>query len=135
MTKKFSINVKCPNCGNSLMDNETLLDEVPSIKLNIETNTDRGTIRLCSHYGCFDHACDIDLKESEIARFYCPGCNKELKSNDSCNSIDCHAPMIPLTMQSGGKVLICSRAGCKNHFVAFEDLQTEVRKFYYEYGF
>ncbi|MCF8367976.1 MAG: hypothetical protein K9G76_02965 [Bacteroidales bacterium] len=135
MTKKISINVKCPNCGKSMMDNEIQLHEVPSIKLNIETLTDRGTIRLCSLYGCYDHQCDIDLKNNEIARFYCPDCNKELKSNDSCDTVNCNAPMIPLTMQSGGKVFICSRRGCQNHFVAFENLETEIKKFYTEYGF
>lgn len=117
------------------MDEETKLRDVKSIKLNIETATDRGTIRLCSIYGCYDHLCDIDLKEGEIVRIFCPHCNKELKSNDECDSQNCNAPMIPLTLQLGGKVYICSRKGCANHFVAFEDLATEVRKFYHEYGF
>ncbi len=135
MTKKVSLNVKCPHCSKSFMDKETLLFEYPSIKLNIETSTDRGTIRLCSIYGCYGHLSDIDLKDGEIAEFFCPSCNKQLKSNDECDSQDCNAPMIPITLHLGGKVFICSRKGCKNHFVAFEDLATEVRKFYHEYGF
>lgn len=135
MPKQVSLNTKCPNCGKSLMDIETLIQNKPSIKLNIETHSDRGTIRLCSLYGCYDHLCDIDLKDGEIAHFFCPHCNKELKSNDECDSQDCNAPMIPLTLQLGGKVFICSRKGCTNHFVAFENLATEIRKFYHEYGF
>ena len=135
MTKIVSLNVKCPHCGQSFMDKVTLLKEKPSIKLNIETNRDRGTIRLCSLYGCYDHLCDIDLKDGEIARFFCPQCNKELVSNDECDSPNCNAPMVPLNLQPGGKVFICSRKGCENHFVAFEDLATEVKKFYDEYGF
>ncbi|MCB2220786.1 MAG: hypothetical protein KQI35_10355 [Bacteroidetes bacterium] len=117
------------------MDQEYLLKDRPSVKLNIETDHDRGTIRLCSIYGCYDHVCDFDLHEREIARFYCPNCNKELKSNDHCDEAHCHAPMIPFILEVGGKVFICSRKGCQNHFVAFEDLSTEVRKFYTEYGF
>lgn len=135
MTKKVSLNAKCPHCGKSFMDEETKLRDVRSIKLNIETSENRGTIRLCSIYGCYDHLCDIDLKEGEIVKIFCPHCNKELKSNDECDAKDCNAPMIPLTLQLGGKVFICSRKGCDNHFVAFEDLATEVRKFYHEYGF
>ena len=135
MTKIVSLKVKCPFCGHTFMDEELMLKDKPSIKLNIETDSDRGTIRLCSLYGCYDHLCDIDLTEGEIARFYCPHCNKELKSNDECDSPNCNAPMVPLTLQLGGKVFICSRKGCENHFVAFEDLATEVRKFYDEYGF
>lgn len=117
------------------MDNEQMLMEKPSIKLNIETMTNRGTIRLCSIYGCYKHHCDIELAKGDIARFYCPHCNKELKSNDFCSVPNCNAPMIAFTLQLGGKVCICSRKGCKNHFVAFQDLETEVRKFYDEYGF
>lgn len=135
MTKQVSLNVKCPHCGQSFMDGTTMLKDKPSIKLNIETSSDRGTIRLCSIYGCYDHLCDIDLKDGEIARFFCPHCNKELKSNDECDSLHCNAPMVPLNLHLGGKVFICSRKGCDNHFVAFEDLATEVRKFYDEYGF
>lgn len=135
MTKTVSLNAKCPHCGISFMDHGLTIKDKPSIKLNIESNSDRGTIRLCSIYGCYDHLCDIELKEGEIARFFCPHCNKELKSNDACDLPNCNAPMIPLTLQLGGKVFICSRKGCSNHFVAFEDLATEVRKFYDEYGF
>ena len=135
MTKVVSLQVKCPHCGKSFMDEEVKLNNISSIKLNIETESNRGTIRLCSIYGCYDHLCDIDLKDGEIAKFFCPNCNKELKSNDECGSQNCNAPMIPLTMQLGGKVFICSRKGCVNHFVAIEDLATEVRKFYHEYGF
>jgi len=134
MTKKVSLSVKCPNCSKSFMDSENMLHDSPSIKLNIETSTDRGTIRLCSLYGCYDHLSDFDLKQGEIARFFCPSCNKELKSNDYCEASNCNAPMVPFTLELGGKVLICSRRGCTNHFVAFEDLETQLRKFYHEYG-
>lgn len=135
MTKIISLNVKCTNCGKSLMDHETPMKGKPSIKLNIETTNDRGTIRLCSIYGCYDHGSDILIMDDDIARFYCPHCNKELRSNDACTLPNCHAPMIPLILQLGGRVFFCSRKGCKNHFVAFEDLSQEIGKFYHEYGF
>jgi hypothetical protein len=134
MTKTISLSAKCPHCGKSFMDKETMLHNVPSIKLNIETASDRGTIRLCSIYGCYDHLCDFDLKKGEISRFFCPSCNKELISKDLCEAKNCNAPMIPFTLELGGKVFICSRRGCENHFVAFENLETQLRKFYHEYG-
>ena len=135
MTKNISLNLKCPNCGKSLMDKEFPLNDRPSVKLNIETSHERGTIRLCSIYGCYEHVCDFDLHEGEIARFYCPHCNRELKSNKECDTKNCNAPMAATNLEVGGKVYICTRKGCTNHFVAFEDLATEVRKFYTEYGF
>jgi len=95
MPKKVSLNAKCPHCDKSLMDPDILLFEKPSMKLNIETTGERGTIRLCSIYGCYGHVSDIDIKDKEIARFFCPHCNKELISNDQCNSPNWNAPMIP----------------------------------------
>lgn len=133
MTKTISLNVKCPHCGKSFMDHDNMLLDKPSIKLNIEAANDRGTIRLCSIYGCYEHQCDFGLKPRDVAKFFCPHCNKELTSKDVCEL--CNAPMVNLTLQLGGKVYICSRSGCENHFVAFEDLATEVKKFYHEYGF
>ena len=90
MTKTVSLKLKCPHCSKSFMDHEHLLLEKPSIKLNIETLTGRGTIRLCSIYGSYKHVCDIELKDGDIARFYCPDCNKELKSNDHCKGVAQH---------------------------------------------
>jgi hypothetical protein len=135
MTKKVALKVKCPLCDTSLMDENHPLTGYPSIKLNVVTSHDRGTIRLCSVYGCYEHESDIEIKDGEIANFFCPHCNKDLKSNDECDSPDCNAPMIPLNIVLGGKVFICSRKGCTMHFVAFEDLDTQIRKFYHEYGF
>jgi hypothetical protein len=47
----------------------------------------------------------------------------------------CGAEMAPFYLDMGGKVSICSRSGCKNHFVEFEDLSIALRKFYQEYGY
>ena len=134
MPKHLSIKTKCPHCGESLMDSEKLLHDLPSIKLNIETANKRGTLRLCSIYGCEDHLSDIEMKDGDIAKFYCPHCNKQLISNDECDDENCNAPMIPLTLQMGGRLFFCSRKGCDQHFVAFEDLATEIRNFHNEYG-
>jgi len=133
MVKVVSIELKCPHCRISLMDKETLIDEKPTIKLNIQTSSSFGTIRLCSIYGCFKHVCDISLKEGETVRFFCQDCNQEIKGKTPCEV--CDAPMISFPIKSGGKVNFCSRKGCKNHFVAFEDLDTEIKKFYDEYGY
>lgn len=129
----LSLRTKCPHCGESLMDNETKLHAVPTIKLNIEVAKKRGTLRLCSVYDCHDQLCDIELEEGAIARFYCPHCNQQLISNDECDDENCNAPMITLVLEKGGKVFFCSRKGCDNHFVAFKDLETEIRSFHNAY--
>lgn len=133
MAKAVSVQVKCPLCGKSLMDHEHPLHGVPSIKLNIQLGKERGTIRLCSIYDCYDHVSDMDISGVDVAEFTCPHCNQVLNSAEKCGA--CDAPMVPFNLDMGGKVVICSRKGCTKHYVAFENLQDAVRKFYDEYGF
>ncbi len=132
MEKYISLSVKCPHCRKSLMDTEEKLHGYPSIKLNIKTEKDRGTIHLCSLYECFDHKSDIQLNDNEIVEFTCPQCNKELLVKEECNI--CGAPMVNFVLATGGRVSICSRKGCSNHYVAFQDISSELRRFYNEYG-
>lgn len=128
-----SLNLKCPVCGESLMDHKQLIDNEASIRLIIEIDNKKGVIRLSSVYGSYNYLSDIDLPKNEIARFFCPHCKSEIKSDEVCSI--CHAPMIPFHLNMGGKVSICSRVGCKNHFVEFNDLSVALKKFYQEYGY
>ena len=131
MKKQISLHVKCPHCRKSLMDNEFLLHDYPSIKLNVVTPEERGVIHLCSVYECYDHHTDLDLKKGTVVDFYCPKCNKEMLVNEECKI--CGAPMVAFVLKVGGRVSICSREGCANHYIAFEDLSAELSKFYHEY--
>ncbi len=132
MKKQISLNVQCPHCLTSLMDNDKILHGFPSIKLNIVTPEDRGVLHICSVYECFDHNANIEIKDNTVVDFYCPKCNKELLVNEECKL--CDAPMVSFVLAVGGRVNICSRKGCSNHYVAFSDLSTELTKFYNEFG-
>ncbi|HPE35449.1 MAG TPA: hypothetical protein PLI65_11700 [Bacteroidales bacterium] len=132
MKKYISLAVKCPHCGESLMDLNHLIHGYPSVKVNIETKRARGIIWLCSIYDCFDHENNIELREDEEVQFYCPHCNQSLMLETRCNL--CNAQMVGFNIKVGGKVDICSRKGCKNHYVVFENLADEINKFYQEYG-
>lgn len=128
MKKKIALQVKCPHCRKSLMDDEALLNDHPSIKVNIVTPEERGVLHLCSIYECYEHQTDVELKKGTVVDFYCPICNKELLVNEECNI--CSAPMVNFVLKVGGRVSICSRNGCSNHYVAFQDLSSELSKFY-----
>lgn len=128
-----SLNVNCPLCGKSFMDEEHPVDNEPSIKINIEIAGKKGTIRLSSIYGSYNFTCDVETPQDEIATFTCPHCNGILNSEVKCEV--CKAPMVPFYLDMGGKVAICSRRGCKNHLVEFEDLSNALRKLYQEYGY
>lgn len=132
MTNQISLNVRCPICKKSLMDEEHPINGKPSVKLNIKGNGGRGVIRLCSIYGSYDHQCEIDLTNVDIAEFTCPHCNQLLNVKETCDR--CGAPMVTLTMDVGGKVNICSRKDCPNHYVSFEDIYDAMKRFYEQFG-
>jgi len=134
MKSHVSLEVQCPFCMKSFMCEDHKLHGKPSIKLNIMTPKQRGTIHLCSVYECFDHVSDIEISDKTIVEFTCPHCNKELLVKEECKI--CGAPMVSLTLKTGGRVNVCSRKGCSNHYVAFENLNIELLNFYekFKYG-
>jgi ssDNA-binding Zn-finger/Zn-ribbon topoisomerase 1 len=114
------------------MDKEQLIDNVPGIHLNVRCLGETGDIWLSSIYGSYNYKASIPVPKDEIAGFLCPHCHEEITSKTECSA--CGAYMVPFYLDMGGKVNICSRSGCKNHFVEFEDLSVALRKFYHEYG-
>lgn len=128
----ISLKLKCPVCGKSLMDKEHLVDNEPSISLNVKIADQSGEIHLSSIYGSYNYTTNIDMPKGEVAEFFCPHCKSLITSDAEC--LTCSAPMVPFYLDMGGKVAICSRSGCKNHFVEFEDLSVALRKLYQEYG-
>jgi methionyl-tRNA synthetase len=133
MSKLYSFDVNCPVCGKSMMDPYNLINGKPSIRLNAKTSTTEGVIRLCSLYGCYEHQTSMDLPEGEIVEFSCPICHTQLVKQEACET--CGAPMVPLSLEIGGKVYFCSRKGCKAHNVAFEDLSHALHLMYNKFGF
>ncbi|MCX6259132.1 MAG: hypothetical protein NTW49_14710 [Bacteroidia bacterium] len=67
-----------------------------------------------------NYQCDIDLKTDEVSVYSCPKCLVTLNGDDSC--MLCNAPMAHFLNETGSKVQSCTRNGCKNHTVEFEDL-------------
>jgi len=132
MKKYISLGVNCPHCNESLMDMNHQIHNYPSIKVNIETARAKGIIWLCSIYDCYDHENNIELREDEEVRFFCPHCSQSLMLETICNQ--CKAKMAGFVIKAGGKIDFCSRKGCKNHYVLFENLADEIRNFYKEYG-
>ena len=134
MTKNLiSLKVKCPLCEKSLMDYTQYLNAKPSIKLHIEMADQQGVINLCSTYGCYDKVSTVDLVEKEIAKLYCPHCKEDLATTVLCSI--CKAPIVDFNLDKGGKVHVCSRIGCKKHYVSFEDIYDTLTSFYSEYNY
>jgi len=130
MFNLISLKVKCPVCGKSLMDEDNLVDHCPSIKLNIKIGEETGTLNLSSVYESYNFLTDIELPGDEVATLICPLCNTDLVSKADCDL--CRAPMIPLDLELGGNVSICSRVGCKNHFMKFVDFSFALKNLFEE---
>jgi uncharacterized protein (UPF0212 family)/uncharacterized protein YbaR (Trm112 family) len=133
MYEFLSLKLNCPSCGKSLMDAEHLVDNEQSIKLDIKINGKTGMIWLSSIYGSYNYTSDIDLPAGEQVSMYCPHCNDKIQSEFDC--LVCGANMVSFVLDIGGKVSVCSRIGCKNHSVEFEDLSVALKKLYQEYGY
>ena len=134
MDKKVSLTVKCPKCGEFLMDDTHLINNRKAIGLKIKTSDGKeGKVWLSSIYGDYNYTSDYPIPEGDVVSFFCPHCNEDLARPLECEA--CNAPIVSFTCSIGGKVSICSRNGCKNHYVVFENLDTAVRKFYSEYGY
>ena len=131
MYELISLKLKCPVCGESLMDDSHLVDNEASILLDVEMAGKKGEIRLSSVYGSYNYVTDIEMPKGEVAKFSCPHCKNQIISDAEC--LSCGANMVPFYLDMGGKVTICSRSGCKNHVVEFEDLSVALKKLYQEY--
>lgn len=128
----ISLKVKCPVCNHSLMDEDQKVDNEASIKLNIQTPERTGTIRLSSIYGSYNFSSDIPIDPDTVVVLSCPHCKSSIASTEECSA--CQAPMSYVLLDIGGKINFCSRKGCKNHNIGFEDLSNALTILYQEFG-
>ena len=133
MLSLVSMRVKCPLCGRSLMDEAHKLDNEPAISLRFHLEGKEGWIRLSSVYGSFLVESEFPIPNGGLVEFLCPGCQQQLKSTVSCEV--CLAPMVPLSLEEGGRLFICTRRGCRKHFLEFEDAVVALSRFYDRYCF
>ena len=111
----FPINVNCPHCNHSLKDETFFIDGQPSIRITISSDHKQGWLRLSCLYGSYNFASEFDISTGSVVNFLCPHCGVEFPSTLDCSV--CAAPMVPMLVDGGGIVQICSRRGCKNHML------------------
>lgn len=129
----FQVNVKCPYCKQSFMDDSQTIDDCPSIKVAIQHGSKRGNLYLSSIYGSYNVISEIDVPMEEIVLFFCPQCLSSLITKDLCD--ECSAPMTSFELAQGGKVHICSRRGCKKHLIEYSNLAQEISAFYSHFSY
>jgi len=128
-----SLKVKCPVCGHSLMDDKRPVDNCPSIGLKVDVGEESGVINLSSVWESYNYMCTIETPKKEILKLSCTHCNSVLKCKSDCEV--CTAPMVRLDMEVGGDICICSRMGCRSHFVKFVDFSFALKRLYIDAGY
>ena len=111
----FPVSVSCPHCNRSLKDETFAIDGHPSIRVTISSDHKQGWLRLSCLYGSCNFASEFDVSTGTVVSFLCPHCGVEFPSTQDCSV--CAAPMVPMLVDGGGIVQICSRCGCKNHML------------------
>ncbi len=111
----FPLHVSCPHCNRSLNDETFTIDGQPSIRVTISSDHKQGWLRLSCLYGSYNFASEFDVSTETAVSFLCPHCGVEFTSTLDCSV--CAAPMVPMLVDGGGIVQICSRRGCKNHML------------------
>ena len=133
MDKLIALKIKCPHCGTSLMDPYHLVQDKPSVHLEIDVDEKKGHVHLCSFYGCTDHHSSIEVEDGKTTDFYCPSCHEHLISAHKCK--ECDTPMVPLQLEKGGRIYMCAKRGCNQHYLEFKNVSDALRKMYNEYGY
>ena len=111
----FPLDVSCPHCNHVLKDETFAIDGHPSIWVTICSDHKQGWLRLSCLYGSYNFTCEFDVPADSVVSFICPHCDVEFHSTLDCSI--CAAPMVPMLVDGGGIVQICSRRGCKNHLL------------------
>jgi NADH:ubiquinone oxidoreductase subunit E len=109
------LEVCCPRCNHSLMDEKHLIDDHPSIRITMSFGGCHGWLRLSSLYGSHSIEAEHEIPMDTIVNIFCPHCHAELVGASNCST--CGAPMIPMIVLGGGMAQICSRRGCRGHML------------------
>lgn len=122
ISRSVPIFVKCPHCDEELMDSEVKIDFLPSIKLVAHVASQSGFLWLSAQYGSFQSISEMNVEVGQVTRISCPHCKHDLPIVRQCSI--CLAPMHQLYLFSGGSIEFCSRKGCSNHHLEFQDIDS-----------
>lgn len=102
------------------MNSSVQLDAEDSIQLQAKVLDKLGHIYLSQLYGSYEKSFDtVEDIEGSVAEFSCPHCHHAFPVFGACK---CKAPIIGFALEIGGTIKICTRNGCKQHSLEFENV-------------
>lgn len=114
----FPLEVSCPRCHHSLMDSDTLVDRLPSVRMILAADGVVGPCHLSSVYGFASATCELEVPDGMVCEFFCPRCHAAINGDSSCD--ECGAPTATLAIRGGGLVAVCRRHGCRGRSLDLE---------------
>jgi len=119
MSGRIQIEVKCPHCGRSLINPDIQLDQLDSIHLAAKIGPDLGSLYLSQIYGSYLKRFEkIEDVPNAVVECSCPHCHTPFPVHGVC---ECGAPIIGLDLKVGGVIKVCTRNGCRRHWLEFEN--------------
>ena len=105
-----ALEVGCPHCNHSLMDEAVLVGGLASIRLVASAGTEQGWVRRSSvpDSGAFE--ADPPMAPGRVVRLFCPHCGQGFEEEGMCPQ--CESLMASLACRRGGMVRVCLRLGC-----------------------
>jgi hypothetical protein len=128
----LKLEVSCPKCKADLADDAVAVAGDPGLHFLIACEGEEGSVYLSPRYGCHETIQTIELPAGAAVDFFCPHCREPLNTSQNCP--DCAAARVDLELaETGGLITFCSRYGCQNHEIRFQDASTEMRLFLKRY--
>ena len=128
MAHGIHIAVRCPHCGVSLMTAERKIDHLDAIKFFVKIADRIGHLYLSQVYGSYAKIFEgVDDQGDAVVECSCPHCFQPFPVHQTCAA--CQAPVIGLSLASGGIIKVCSRNGCRHHSLEFEDSRDALELF------
>lgn len=111
---------KCPRCLASLLRPDVPVDGLPSVGLLAGVGGRIGFIHLSQVYGSLRRRfVDVADLPGAVEAFACPSCLHGLPAHGICA---CGAPMVEVDLEGGGLLGFCTRNGCREHHLQFEEI-------------
>ncbi|MFZ7126892.1 MAG: hypothetical protein ACOWWM_12135 [Desulfobacterales bacterium] len=111
------------------MQPKVQVDQLDSIQFLVKIRDRIGNLYLSQVYGSYNKIFEgVEDNPGDIVQCSCPRCHQPFPVLHSCSS--CTAPIIGLDLEGGGIIKVCSRNGCKQHSLEFENIDEALNLFH-----
>ena len=119
----------CPR-GHSIMSQTVQIHGEPSIQIEVEMNSKRGTFYIDAFWGSHKKLFDFipqKTDERTLIMAFCPTCGESLIEEDTCLQPGCNTKEHIVLLLPGGKnkIFECARLGCPGHKIDITDLPAQ----------